>query len=94
LQALQKYQEQSRWELKMWQRVVESWYSGVLFNLYRAGQAYKNHPVGRLMAPRVERRLGKIFTGEAINDRVNMTLFDWLISLGTVLRNHQDLVVL
>jgi flavin-dependent dehydrogenase len=91
--ALAKYQQRSRWELKMWQRVVASWYSGVLFNLYRAGQVYKNHPVGRRISPRVEKRLGRIFTGEAINDRVNMTVFEWLISLGTVLRNHRDLAV-
>jgi flavin-dependent dehydrogenase len=91
--ALQKYQDNCRWELKMWQRVVSSWYSGVLFNLYRAGQAYKDHPIGRRIAPRVEKRLGRIFTGEAINDRVNMTVFEWLISLGTVLRDHKDLAV-
>jgi len=46
------------------------------------------------MAPRVQRRLGRIFTGEAINERINMMLFNWLLSLGTVLRDQKDLVVL
>jgi flavin-dependent dehydrogenase len=93
-EALQKYQEQSKWELKMWQRVISSWYNGVLFNLHRVGQAYKAHPIGRLMAPRVERRLGRIFTGEATHYRFNMMVFEWLLSLGTVLRDQKDLVVL
>ena len=92
-EALRHYQDQSKWELKMWQRVVSSWYDGILFNLYRAGQAYKDHPVGRLMAPRVQRRLGRIFTGEAINYKFNMMVFDWLLSLGAVLRDQKDLVV-
>jgi len=49
--------------------------------------------VGRLMAPRVQRRLGRIFTGEAINYKFNMMVFDWLLSLGAVLRDQKDLVV-
>ena len=33
--------------LRMWTRgVIDSWYNGKLFNLYRAGQAYKDHPIG------------------------------------------------
>jgi len=39
--AMQKYEDGRHWELKMWQGVIESWYNGRLFSLYRADKNKK-----------------------------------------------------
>jgi hypothetical protein len=41
----------------------------------------------------VQKRLIKIFSGHAVDDAFNLKVFEWLISLGTVLRKHEDPVV-
>ena len=73
--------------------MIDTWYDGRLFNLYRAGQNIKDTLLGRRMSGRVQMRLGRIFSGEAVTERVGMLLFDYLISFGKVLRNPSDLVV-
>ena len=90
---LQKYQSDRRRELKLWQRVIDSWYDGRLFNLYRAGQARKDGFLGARIAGRVERRLGRIFSGRATDDPHDLTIFEYLMALGAVLRNPDDLAV-
>jgi flavin-dependent dehydrogenase len=93
MDAMRKYESGRHWELKMWQSVINSWYSGRLFNLYRAGQKHKDGVLGRRIAARVQKRLLRIFTGAAVDDVFNMRIFEYLISFGTVMRNPQDLVV-
>ena len=91
--AMQKYENGRHWELKLWQSVINSWYTGRLFNLYRAGQKRKNGLIGRRISRRVQKRLLRIFTGQAVDDVFNMRIFESLISFGTVMRDPQDLVV-
>src|SRR5208337_4257750 len=52
-EAMQKYEDGRHWELTMWQRVIDSWYNGKLFNLYRAGQKHRRGLIGS----RIERRV-------------------------------------
>jgi flavin-dependent dehydrogenase len=91
--AMQKYEKGRHWELRMWQRVIDSWYSGRLFNLYRAGQKHKEGWLGKRIGGRVQRRLLRIFTGQAVDDFYAMELFEYLVKLGEVLRDPKDLVV-
>jgi flavin-dependent dehydrogenase len=91
--AMRKYEAGRHWELKMWQSVINSWYSGRLFNLYRAGQKHKDSLLGKRISRRVQKRLLRIFTGAAVDDVFNMRIFEYLVSFGTVMRNPQDLVV-
>jgi flavin-dependent dehydrogenase len=92
--AMRKYEAGRHWELKMWQSVINSWYSGRLFNLYRAGQKHKDTLLGKRISRRVQKRLLRIFTGAAVDDRFNMRVFESLISFGAVMRNPVDLVVM
>lgn len=91
--AMQRYEKRLKWELRMWQRVIDSWYNGRLFNLYRAGQKLKNGLIGRRLSRRVQKRLLRIFSGQAVDDVYAMQLFEYLISFGQVLRDPRDLVV-
>ncbi|HEY1923140.1 MAG TPA: NAD(P)/FAD-dependent oxidoreductase [Tepidisphaeraceae bacterium] len=91
--AMKKYENGRHWELRMWQRVIDSWYTGRLFNLYRAGQKHKNGILGRRISNRVQKRLIRIFTGQAVDDPYAMQLFEYLVSFGQLLRDPRDLVV-
>jgi len=61
------YEQNWKWEVKIWRRVIDSWYNGRLFTLYRAGMSQKENLVGRVIAPHVEKHLSRVFTGDAIN---------------------------
>ena len=91
--AMKKYENGRHWELRMWQRVIDSWYTGRLFNLYRAGQKHKNGLIGRRISGRVQKRLLRIFTGQAVDDIYAMQLFEYLVPFGQLLRDPRDLVV-
>jgi flavin-dependent dehydrogenase len=91
--AVQKFQERRYRELEMWRRVIESWYSGTLFNMYRAGQKWKNNPLGSIVSRRVQWRLAGIFGGQTAADAFSMKVFDYLNLFGTLVRDPKDLVV-
>jgi len=92
-EAMKEYESGRHWELKTWQRVIDSWYNGKLFNFYRVGQKHKGGLFGSRIERRVRKRLLRIFTGAAVDDVFNMKVFDYLTLLGTVMRNPADLVV-
>jgi len=91
--SMERYEAGRHWEMKMWQRVIDSWYNGKLFNLYRAGRKHENNLLGRRISRRVRKRLLRIFTGQAVDEKFNMQVFEYLTLAGTVLRNPRDLVV-
>lgn len=64
---LESYEKDWKHEVKIWRRVIDTWYNGRLFTLYRAGMSQKDNPVGRIIAPHVEKHLSRVFTGDAIN---------------------------
>lgn len=51
--------------LEAWQRVVDRWYDGRLFTLFRVGEIVRNTPVGRVLDWHFRRHLPRVFTGEA-----------------------------
>ncbi|HSZ26075.1 MAG TPA: tryptophan 7-halogenase [Cytophagaceae bacterium] len=91
--AMQKYEDGRHRELKMWQGVIQSWYNGRLFSLYRAGQKQKNNPIGAAIAPHVQKHLTRIFTGQAVDDVYSRKLFEYMTAFGIIMRNPKDLIV-
>lgn len=72
---LQAYEDDWKMEVKIWQRVIESWYNGRLFTLYRVGITQKENMIGRVIAPHVEKHLSRVFTGDAVNG----TGYSWAV---------------
>ena len=64
--AFQKYQKQEMHELRVWQKLVNTWYSGGLFTLMTVGKERMDTSFGRFIAPHMQRHLTRIFTGEAV----------------------------
>jgi flavin-dependent dehydrogenase len=91
--SFENYEKGRHWELKMWQGIITSWYNGKLFSLYRAGQKQKKNPVGRLIAPHVQKQLTRIFTGQAADDIYNRKFFGFITEFGRLMRNPKDLEI-
>jgi flavin-dependent dehydrogenase len=64
--AFKKYQDFQLYELSIWQKLVDSWYSGSLFTLFKVGQDRMDTAFGRFIGPHMQRHLTRIFSGEAV----------------------------
>lgn len=64
--AFKKYQKDQLYELQIWQKLVDTWYSGSLFTLFKVGQDRLDTAFGRFIGPHMQRHLTRIFTGEAV----------------------------
>lgn len=64
--AFKKYQEFQLYELSIWQKLVDCWYSGSLFTLFKVGQDRMDTAFGRFIGPHMQRHLTRIFSGEAV----------------------------
>jgi flavin-dependent dehydrogenase len=92
--AMHRYEQGRHRELKLWQRVIRSWYNGRLFNLFRAGRVRSDGPVGRFIEARVQKRIVSVFTGQAVDQMTfSMRLIDGMMMLGVRMRDPDDLVV-
>jgi len=100
-ESMMQYEKIWRRQLKGWQRMVNTWYNGRLFTLFRIGQDMMNNFVGRAMEPHMASQLIQIFTGGA-NDSiycrnflrfVTGPLIDSMKKIGMTTRDHKDLTV-
>jgi flavin-dependent dehydrogenase len=64
--AFKKYQKDQLYELMIWQKLVDSWYSGRLFTLFKVGQDRMDTAFGRFIGPHMQKHLTRIFSGEAV----------------------------
>lgn len=65
-EAFKKYQHYQLYELSIWQKLVDCWYSGGLFTLFKVGQDRMDTAFGRFIGPHMQRHLTRIFSGEAV----------------------------
>lgn len=64
--AFRKYEKNQMHELRVWQKLVNTWYSGGLFTLMTVGKERLDTSFGRFIGPHMQRHLTRIFTGEAV----------------------------
>ncbi len=90
--AFKKYQQAQLYELKIWQNLVDTWYSGRLFTLFKVGQDRMDTAFGRFIGPHMQRHLTRIFTGEAVYKSYSRSFLNFvlgpMISLMKVGRLH------
>ena len=55
--AFKKYQKDQLYELSIWQKLVDTWYSGGLFTLFKVGQDRMDTAFGRFIGPHMQRHL-------------------------------------
>ncbi|MEP7164800.1 MAG: NAD(P)/FAD-dependent oxidoreductase [Ferruginibacter sp.] len=64
--AFKKYQKEQMRELYVWQKLVDTWYSGRLFTLFKVGEDRMDTALGRFLGPHMQKHLTRIFSGEAV----------------------------
>ena len=64
--AFKKYQKEQMRELYVWQKLVDTWYSGRLFTLFKVGEDRMDTALGRFIGPHMQKHLTRIFSGEAV----------------------------
>lgn len=64
--AFKKYQQEQMRELYVWQKLVDTWYSGRLFTLFKVGEDRMDTALGRFIGPHMQKHLTRIFSGEAV----------------------------
>jgi flavin-dependent dehydrogenase len=60
------YQKEQLRELEVWQKLVDTWYTGRLFTLFKVGQDRMDTALGRFLGPHMQKHLTRIFSGEAV----------------------------
>lgn len=76
--AFLRYQRHVIAHLDAWQRVVDRWYDGRLFTLFRVGELVRHTPVGRIMDWHFRRHLPRVFTGEATRRPYSRSLLQFM----------------
>jgi flavin-dependent dehydrogenase len=91
-EAFKKYQKYQLYELSIWQKLVDCWYSGSLFTLFKVGQDRMDTAFGRFIGPHMQRHLTRIFSGEAVYKSYSRRFLNFvlgpMISLMKVGRLH------
>jgi len=64
--AFKQYQKEQMRELEVWQKLVDTWYSGRLFTLFKVGEDRMDTALGRFIGPHMQKHLTRIFSGEAV----------------------------
>lgn len=76
--AFERYEHHVITHLEAWQRVVDRWYDGRLFTLFRVGEIVRQTPIGRIMDWHLRRHLPRVFTGEATRRPYSRNLLQWM----------------
>ncbi|MBW2241242.1 MAG: NAD(P)/FAD-dependent oxidoreductase [Deltaproteobacteria bacterium] len=78
----QKYERHVQHHLRAWHRVIDHFYDGRLFTLFRVGEQMRHTPLGRILDPHFRKVLPSVFTGEGTTSRYNIALVDFMCKYG------------
>ena len=62
--AMARYASGHWKELEAWQSIINTWYDGRLFTLFRLGQRHRTNLFGKIINPHITKHVTRIFTGE------------------------------
>lgn len=91
--AFERYETHVLRHLRNWQRVVDHFYNGRLFTLFRVGEVVRRTPIGWLMNSHFQKHLPRVFTGEATTGRYSVGLLDFMCRRGLLDNDPDDLRV-
>jgi hypothetical protein len=76
--AWRRYETHVIRHLQAWQRVVDRWYDGRLFTLFRVGEITRRTTIGWLLSLHLQRHLPRVFTGEATRRPYSRNLLQFM----------------
>ena len=87
--AFQKYKQRMMHQLESWQHVIDYYYDGRLFALFRVGRKFKKTLLGRLIDPHINKHFSRVFTGIATTHFYSFGLLQFLIKYGLRGENYR-----
>ncbi|MBL7792207.1 MAG: tryptophan 7-halogenase [Saprospiraceae bacterium] len=91
--AFEAYQRQHREELRSWQTIIDMWYEGTLFSLFRVGQKYKTTLLSRFLNPFITKHVTRIFTGEIRSGSFSHKVLHFMTRYGLYKQDTSALVI-
>ncbi len=79
---LRRYQERVIRDLDDWSSIVDAYYSGRLFTLFKIGAYVQNTRLGRALDFHFRKHMPRVFTGEAADSRYSMGLVRFMLKHG------------
>jgi flavin-dependent dehydrogenase len=79
LLPLQRYENRLKRKLRLWQRVVETFYTGRLFGLTRAARLYEDRFPWKLLIPGAEARLRRTLSGMLAPESLQFKSSTWML---------------
>jgi flavin-dependent dehydrogenase len=80
--AFARYQARAIRNLDDWARIVDAYYSGRLFTLFKVGEYVRHTLLGRLTDWHFAKHMPRVFTGEATDSRYSMVVVDFMLKYG------------
>jgi hypothetical protein len=80
--AFAKYQARAIRNLDDWSRIVDAYYSGRLFTLFKVGEYVRHTWLGKMTDWHFRKHLPRVFTGEATDSRYSMRVVDFMLKYG------------
>ena len=80
--AFARYQSRAIRNLDDWARIVDAYYSGRLFTLFKVGEYVRHTLLGRLTDWHFAKHMPRVFTGEATDSRYSMVVVDFMLKYG------------
>jgi hypothetical protein len=79
---LQRYQQRVIRNLDDWSSIVDAYYSGRLFTLFKVGAYVQNTRLGRALDFHFRKHMPRVFTGEATDSRYSMAMVGFMLKHG------------
>lgn len=92
-EAFKQYERHHRQEISSWQAIVDTWYDGRLFTLFRVGQSYEKSLLGRCLNPYMTRHVTRVFTGEMRSGSYSHRLLSFMTRYGLYKQDTAGLVI-
>ena len=91
--SFRKYEARTIRMLDDWTRIVDAYYSGRLFTLFRVGQYVQNTWFGRLVDFHFRKHMPRVFTGEASDSRYSMAMVDFMLKYALAGNDPSDFAI-
>lgn len=91
LRAMDAYQAYATKHIQAWQHIVDCYYAGLLFTLFKIGRERPPSFFSRPFRHHIFQHMGRIFTGQAATNGYSLWLLDFITKYGVGNADHGQL---
>ena len=91
--AFQRYENEEKHHLKIWQEIISYYYDGRLFTCFKVGKSMQHNLLIKLLYPHIDKHMGRIFSGAASTSRYSVGLLRFITQYGMNGENSRELMI-